>query len=329
MGETNLGPVSTKLDPGLVRVVNITGYPRSGTTIFSRLLGELPHFFCIGEAIFVWTRGLIDNDLCGCGRSFRDCPFWGAVGQRAFGGWDHVDAERLADASRTLYPAVSRLPVRHEARRQRQADIRHLALSLRRMLEAVHAESGAAWLVDSSKAYRYTRLLERLPQTRALPVHMVRDSRGVAHSAKKPTRRPEVVDRFELIPNYSTGRLALSWTVHNLLYGLQQAGAQGLRIRYEDFAKQPDVAQRRVLAALDSAPIDMGPDRSSPGTFDLGVTHTVSGNPNRFSTGTSIIREDRAWRQSLSRSDWLTATLITLPLLGRYGYLTQSGDALP
>ena len=39
--------------------------------------------------------GIVDDDLCGCGKPFHACPFWTAVGERAFGGWSQVDVERL------------------------------------------------------------------------------------------------------------------------------------------------------------------------------------------------------------------------------------------
>ncbi len=304
-----------------VRVVNVTGYPRSGTTIFSRLLGELPSVCCIGEAIFVWTRGLLDNDLCGCGQPFWACSFWKAVGERAFGGWQHVDAERLANASRTLYPALGVAP---RARRQQAPDVVHLAHSIRTMLQAAHDVSGAFWLVDSSKAYRYGGLLNRLPRTEAVFVHMVRDSRGIRYSARKQVRRPEVQDRLEYISNYSAGRLALSWTIHNVLHELQQGRCRGLRVRYEDFARSPDEAQRRVLGFLDLGPTGGGSDPPSSAAVDLGVAHTVSGNPNRFILGPLVVQEDTAWRRSLPWADRVTTTLITFPLLAHYGYLTRS-----
>ncbi len=33
----------------------------------------------------IWTAGLTENLLCGCGQEFRSCGFWGAVMDEAFG----------------------------------------------------------------------------------------------------------------------------------------------------------------------------------------------------------------------------------------------------
>ncbi|MGH2812195.1 MAG: hypothetical protein ACRDI1_05730, partial [Actinomycetota bacterium] len=93
-----------------VRVLYIGGAGRSGSTLLDLMLGQLPGFFAAGELKYVWDRGLLRNELCGCGSSFRECPFWTAVGTEAFGGWDALDA---AEVSR-LATAVDRhacLPV--------------------------------------------------------------------------------------------------------------------------------------------------------------------------------------------------------------------------
>src|SRR6266545_3862920 len=77
------------------QVLYLGGLGRSGTTLLERLLGELPGAISLGEVVHLWERGVVDGERCGCGKSFRDCAFWNEVGQAAFGGWDHVDIERL------------------------------------------------------------------------------------------------------------------------------------------------------------------------------------------------------------------------------------------
>ena len=92
--------------PTTARVLYIGGWGRSGSTLAERLLGEMPEIVGAGEVTHLWQRGLIDNELCACGTPFRDCPFWTAVGDRAFGGWDTVDAavDHRAEASRRPDP---------------------------------------------------------------------------------------------------------------------------------------------------------------------------------------------------------------------------------
>jgi hypothetical protein len=55
---------------------------------------------------------------------------------------------------------------------------------------------------------------------------------------------------------------------------------------------------------------------------DLSVAHTASGNPMRFATGRIPIRLDDEWRTRMTAAHRGAVTLLTLPLLAHYGYLT-------
>jgi hypothetical protein len=52
----------------------------------------------------------------------------------------------------------------------------------------------------------------------------------------------------------------------------------------------------------------------------LGISHTVSGNPNRFDTGAVELKQDRAWTNKMSPRDQKLVTALTAPLLARYQY---------
>nr|MDQ3591030.1 sulfotransferase [Actinomycetota bacterium] len=52
----------------------------------------------------------------------------------------------------------------------------------------------------------------------------------------------------------------------------------------------------------------------------LGVSHTVSGNPNRFDTGAVELRTDREWISKMNPRDKALVTALTMPLLLRYHY---------
>jgi hypothetical protein len=47
------------------------------------MLGQLDGIWSVGELVHLWQRGVRENNLCGCGRRFRDCPFWRRVGEGA------------------------------------------------------------------------------------------------------------------------------------------------------------------------------------------------------------------------------------------------------
>src|SRR5207253_253895 len=78
-----------------LRVLAIAGWGRCGSTLLDLMLGQVPGFVSAGEVRELWLRGCRENRPCGCGAPFADCSFWSAVGERAFGGWDQLDLERL------------------------------------------------------------------------------------------------------------------------------------------------------------------------------------------------------------------------------------------
>jgi hypothetical protein len=52
----------------------------------------------------------------------------------------------------------------------------------------------------------------------------------------------------------------------------------------------------------------------------LAPTHSVSGNPVRFAHGPVSLRIDDAWKRELAANARKITTILTLPLLTRYGY---------
>ena len=66
-------------DDGTVDVVYIAGDGRSGSTLLSRLLNQLPGWLALGEVRYFWERGLQQNRACECGHPFGECPLWREV----------------------------------------------------------------------------------------------------------------------------------------------------------------------------------------------------------------------------------------------------------
>jgi hypothetical protein len=307
----------------MARVLYIGGVGRSGTTVLERALGELPGYHVLGETVHLWQRALVDDELCGCGRPFSGCPFWTAVGERAFGGWDRVDpAEVLAlkrAVDRNRY--IGRLAAPRLAADVAAQVARYVGM-YRRLYEAVTEITGAAVVVDSSKHASLVFCLRWAPELDLRVLHAVRDVRGVAYSWTKGTRRPEATSgRASFMPTYSPTSTALRWDLYNSAFGvLARRGTPTLRVRYEEFVADP----RGVLAAVADfagAPVDeAGLAFASDAAVELTPQHTVSGNPVRFRTGQVPLRRDEAWRTELPARQRRAVALLASPLLRRYGY---------
>ncbi|MDT0306763.1 hypothetical protein RM780_07275 [Streptomyces sp. DSM 44917] len=321
-----------------VRVLYIGGLGRSGSTVLSRALGGLPGFFHVGELVFLWTRGAGLDELCGCGSTFRSCPFWTEVGERAYGGWDAVDCARVAGlkhrVDRTRYlPQL--LGPRPPAAFRRRLD--ELAGLLSPLYAAIRDVGGCRVVVDSSKHVSYAAVLRRLPGVDLRLLHVTRDSRGVAHSWAKSVRRPEGSGSDAYMARVPVPKLAARWTAFNgLLDVLRMVHEDAAVLRYERFVAEPDAVLREIaaLAGAELAPADLdfltpsaGPGR--PPELKLAAEHSVSGNPMRFDSGTVPLRLDDAWRGALPPRDRALVTALTAPGMLRYGYRLRKAPAHP
>jgi Sulfotransferase family len=307
---------------GPVRVLYIGGLGRSGSTLLDRMLGQLPGFFSGGEIRDLWQRSLKENLLCGCGQPFRACPVWSAVGERAYGGWDNVDPDEVLALVRSvdrhsLFPLLVKpgLWPPFARRVERYAGI------LGPLFRAIRDVTGAAVIVDSSKAPSTAFLLRQVPEIRLSAVHLIRDSRGVAHSWTKKVSRPDAPGREMYMHRYHPRRIAFRWMTRNTMMELLgRMGVPEVRVRYETLVREPRAELARLLQGLGES---VGPaDLSfvSDGHVALGPNHTVMGNPIRMDTGPVHLKLDEQWRTAMSRGNRGTVTALTKPLLRRYGY---------
>lgn len=316
---------SSAADP--VRVLYVAGAGRSGSTVLANLLGEIPGFASVGEVRFLWERGLAEGRLCGCGVAVPECPFWTRVLHEAFGA-ANVDPremmrlEKLGTRARHV-PAMMRSRS-GAAARAHLARMGPYADRLAQLYRAIRSVSGARVVVDSSKLPGYGFVLGLLPDIDLRVVHLVRDPRATAFSW---LRRKEQPDRGApgLMRRKGPSTAAALWTAGNgAADALWSGRPAGLRLRYEDFATSPGPAVRRVLE-LAGEP-DAEPPLVGEREVELGVHHTVAGNPDRLRTGRVELRPDREWRARMRGRDRALVTALTWPLLLRYGYVGETRD---
>ena len=174
------------------RVVYLGGLGRSGTTLLERLLAARPGVCAAGETVHLWQRGLVRNELCGCGLPFAACPFWHRAGEHAFGGWAEIDPGRVtrlaASVDRSRFIPRLAAPLPGLARRPALAEYTSY---YQRVYAGLAAASGCEVLIDSSKHPSLAFCLRWLGPLRLRVVHVVRDSRAVAYSWTRLIRRPD------------------------------------------------------------------------------------------------------------------------------------------
>ena len=303
-----------------VKVLYVVGLGRSGSTILSNSLGQIPGFFSGGELNFIWRHNVIENRLCGCGRPFRECPVWTKVMDEAFGGMDRVDPREMMRLQ-ALGTRTRHIPMMltEGGRRSLAGRLEKFLISYGRLYEAIGTATGSRVVVDSSKEPAHGFAMSMVPGVDLYALHLVRDPRAAAYSWSKKKPQPDT-DTREYMVRFSPTKSSALWDSWNASAETlwRRATQRYLRLRYEDFVADPRKSFEKILALVGEA--DAEPPLLGEREVKLGVSHTVSGNPNRFETGAVELRTDHEWISKMTPRDKALVTALTLPLLTHYRY---------
>jgi hypothetical protein len=303
-----------------VKVLYVVGLGRSGSTILSNSLGQIPGFFSGGELNFIWRHNVLENRLCGCGRPFRECPVWTRVMDQAFGGMDGVDPRAIMRLQ-NLGTRTRHIPMMltRGGRRSLAQRLEKLLIAYGRLYEAIGAITGSRVIVDSSKEPAHGFAMSMVPGVDFYALHLLRDPRAAAYSWSKKKPQPDT-DTRDFMVRFSPAKSSALWDSWNASAEAlwRRVPDRYLRLRYEDFVADPRECFEKILALVGEP--DAGPPLVGEREVKLGVSHTVSGNPNRFETGAVELRTDREWTSRMKPRDKALVTVLTLPLLKHYGY---------
>lgn len=308
---------------GMSRILYIGGCTRSGSTLIDRMLGQLPGFVSTGELALIATNSIGSNRLCGCGRRFNECPFWQAVGAKAFGGWGSPEVEELT----ALYPQVTRqrhipLIIFPLLSTRFATKLRRYRMLIGKLYAGVLSVSGAEIVVDSSKMPAYALVLRGVPDVDLRILHLVRDSRATAYSVSKKDNMKDSLDRAVPKDQFSAPFITLVWTVYHLAFDcIRISGTPGLMARYEDVVRSPQAWLRRIAAFAGNPPSGQDLDFIDMPNLRLREDHTAVGNDSRLAQGTIKLREDDVWRTKFPRSRRRLVTFMSWPLLKRWHYV--------
>jgi hypothetical protein len=304
------------------RVLYIGGLGRSGSTVLELMLSQVPGVCAVGELRHLWQRGLVDNVLCGCRTRFSECPFWTAVGECAFGSWDQIDAREVLELDAGL-DRHRYIPSLIAPRGDFAVRLRRYAELLTRLYTAISEVTGCRVVVDSSKDPPFAYILRKVPGIDLRLAHLVRDSRGAAFSWTRKRVRPEVVDRETYMHTYRPATMAMQWLDYNMLFhALGRLGVPRQLMFYEAMIAAPEAHLRRVLRHVDES-IEGLPPIVGAGHLRLEhTTHSISGNPVRFTDNAIPLRLDDEWRHAMPAHEQAAVLGLTWPLLLAYGYLS-------
>lgn len=303
-------------------VLFVGGMPRSGSTLFDLMVGQLPGHCDVGELFYLWQAGPVRDQRCACGEPFSRCPFWARVGDVAFGGWHQVDPrevlalqDRVDTTSRLPLLAAGRLLPRHAAAVARYREL------LGRLYAAVADVSGCRVVVDSSKRPSTAFILAGDRRTDLRMAHVVRDPRGVVNSWNRQVALPEATGPRSFLKRRPLGQIVRRWVTVNILIELvARRGIPMTRFRYEDLAVEPVDAMHAVLRLVGQQTTPEATSFLTPEGLSTRGSHTVAGGRVRMETGTVPLRLDEKWRRELPRWRRNVTAAVCWPLMRRYGY---------
>ncbi len=303
-------------------VVLIGGAARSGSTLLLRMLGSAANHIPMGELNTVWEQHFGMNRACSCGKPFRECEFWNAIADEAFGGFEAVDPKQ-AVALRESVLHVKKLPLLLLPDLRPPAYSRRLheyAEMLGAIYRAVQKVSGCNVVIDSSKRPAHAWMLTEVPGIRAKMVFLVRDSRACGYSGQRKKLRIDVPDRVEYMTQGKVWRTAIYWMFHHSVTPLSSRRFDRVAIcRYEDMVKAPASTLPAIAAQLDLPGQATFPFVSEQ-VIEIETDHTLWGNPMRAQQGTITVRPDNEWLEKMAARERRLVTLMTLPWLVKYRY---------
>src|SRR5215204_4647771 len=331
-----------------VRVLEITGLERSGSTILDIVLGNHPDIESVGEVGNIFLNGWISREslrgldpkkrrvpICTCGKRLdvlyvdttdEACPFWSSVRRDWVERTDPDSIEsypKLKGYFERTRPALlvkQYLRLMYEKRRPSALSRSYARLTLA-FFESIRAVSGKPIIVDSTKSPVRVFALGMVPGIDLYVVHLVRDGRGIIASLRKTFERDVQAGIMWDHKGRPMWKAVARWIVMNLeaeWVCTQLGPKRTMRLRYEDFAADPKGALERIGSLIELDLTEVADAASSGKPMQAG--HNVGGNRTKKSGNITLRPDAQEWRTALSPKEQRLAWMLMGWLMRRYGY---------
>ncbi len=253
------------------KVLLVAGFPNSGTTIASYVIGQHRDVFVAGELADFPAKQLKAGKLCACGSPAAGCDFWMAVARRLEGGGGRSEAARRG----ALYRAIQA-----ESRAALVVDVAHDLHAL--------AQARAAEGVD-------LRL-----------IHLRRHGRAVLNSRMRRFGGPSGEPSSGPAPRLRRAfRHVIRWRTYERAVekARRDMGARrAIAINYEALCGQTEVVLADIgrLTGLDFNGVGDGVATGKPLKT---MPHMIRGNPRLKAKATVRLAADDGFRSELTLGD--------------------------
>lgn len=295
------------------KIIYIVGDGRCGSTILDRFLGAATGGLSLNEANEILRFGYGEKRKCSCGKAFPSCDFWQSITSQI----EMTDEkrDRLIQSQKT-YESTKRFfgTCRKLEQDNIESDLAEYLDFLSNVFAATSRSQNANVLVDSSKLPARAMLLSRATGAEVYVVHVVRHPCAVVNAWRKAKFDPGRGDKME---RHGLLRTVAFWWARNTVGGLLRTKLPYKVVKYEDFVADPEAVASEVAAMAGTPLRDL--DGGNCG-YSLPEIHTISGNPDRFSSGKTLLRLDDKWKMELPAAHRRLVWLLTAPALKKFGY---------
>lgn len=297
-----------------IKVLYIAGFERSGSTIVNRVLGQIDGFVAWGELRDIWQHGIVENRPCTCGTTFRNCSAWQKIFERAFEGAEKINTSEMDKLQKKarffVLPHYFKLLQDSFLKKQ----IHPYLVSLENLYQAIQKTTNSKVIVDSTKASWYGYVLGLLPSIDLYIVHVIRNPKGVCYSLDQHKSQGELTSQW-----YNPIQASISWNLKNYAVEtlLNSSEDRYLRINYEDFIANPQIAVKQILKLLDEDITEL--PFVSPTEVKMSTDHIITGSPSsRSDIGTVKLQLDQKWKYKMKLIDKMIIDLLTFPIKHKY-----------
>lgn len=266
------------------RTIYIAAWGRSGSTVLGSCLGAPAGSVAIGEAFYLWSRGLGGQSNCGCLRPVDQCPFWRPILDRVI---EQLGVDSLADLVTRGQHAPRLRHIRRLVRDRSRIQADHGPyLELRVALHRALAEAGHHTIVDSSKRASELLALSAIPEIvdRLTVVHLVRHPARTAASWR--SSKPDA-SRVEgaLTPIGPTSSLAWWYWWNRSIRAVTATLPQDpVRLNWEDVSADPGPVLAELLGSEARDEVLVAPNR-----IVVQQSHQIDGNPSKLDDAAGVI----------------------------------------
>ncbi len=308
-----------------IKVIYIGGSGRSGSTVLTKLLNYWKGLIGLNEICYLWEYGIEGNHPVSNGDLFSESAFWKQVLGAVFHD-KQIIREEVDFFAHPSQVGLKNLLLNQWWVQPQGRNVETYAKNIEALYASVLATSGDHYVVDSSKTPDYAYFLSRIKTFDILLIHLIRDPRAVAYSWGKKFKRRDTQEGADVaMTRFGLLKSTLRWIKWNVGCELlkRKQNVRYLRVRYEDFVQNPRAVLDNVSAMLDLPTSSPRYHLTEKGFEDRYHARDISiwGNPKvRTKRGAIQVTEDSEWIKKLSLKKKLIVTLLTLPLLVRYGY---------